>query len=428
MEFINKYRIVLLKDYEDNKMAVTYLEWAKNDTLLPEQRIETPNSKVDMFKVSNDLLFIYTNKVETNNPLESEQSEFVDQYISLAAREASSMNAEFILVDNTSGRQQEQLLFQAMDRNMRSYYNTVWNILGKNEAQINELKQIYSNMSSYTPVEEPVINVSEPKEEKVDATISVEEENKPNEVTDRELLVEALNKINQLSIQVKELREILTNRDSMIEAQIAEGPRPTEVETPEVKEEETEKEIKEEDLLSVRNYAADVENDNKEKAEVKNEGVPVVDPEDDANDNVGNAAVGGLYQNAVFYPKNPTKRADTENEPAQMSQTETETLVAEVPEEKDKTPISSSKGNESTEETVIYNSVDKTETLWENILGQVGTESELSELIVEHYSELPREIQDDFLRFNMIDKYKSGKTTTLSKVEAVKRKVKVKRI
>lgn len=441
MESITKYRILLLKDYEENSMAVNYLEWAKNDSLLDEQKEETPNAKIDIFKNNGDLLFIYTNSTQTDNPLASEQNEFVDQYISVAMKEASSMNTECYFLDNTKGRHQEQLLFDAMDTNMRSFYDNVWRAVGKSVEQINELKQVYTSATSTTPVKtnafEVPVEIPEPSgndntdikdEEIVIETkhneVGTEDENP--ELSDRELLVSLLHKIDQQSIEIRELKKAIGKLSSS-NISVEKSKEEIIEEEPKCKEPEL---TPEEKLLPVRNYAADVEKEQKDQIEdlKSEEGVPVVQPEEKVIDTTGNAAVGGLYQNTVFYPKNPAKKEQIESEPAQLSQTETEVVTADLPEESEKTPISSSKGNESNEETVIYNSVESTETLWEKLLGEAGTESELSTLIVENYSELPKSIQDEFLRFNMFDKYKSGKTTTLSKVEAVKRKVKVKKI
>lgn len=440
MESILKYRIVLLKDYEDNSMATSYLEWACNDAQLEDQKEATPNAKCSIFKNNEDLLFIYTNKVDVENPLIGEQAEFVDSYIETSKREASLMNHEFILVDNTTGGHQEQLLFEAMDANMKSYYKAVWQALGKTESQINELSKVYTSAASTEPVVTEPFETPEEKPEKsgndnqdIEDTgiikenkhIDVGTENEgSSELTDRELLVTLLNKVNSLEAQIKELKEIIVDPSTKAEVQIQE--KPIEETEPEKKEE-----ITDDEFLGVRNYAADTEKEHKDEIDdIKpKEGIPVVKPTDQAVDATGNADVGGLYQNAVFYPKNPAKKEKIENEPPQLSQTDTEIILGERPNPGDRLkPISTSQGNESKEETVIYNSVDKTETLWETILDKVGTESDLSALIVENYNELPKSVQDDFLRFNMFDKYKNGKTTTLSKVEAVKRKVKVKQI
>lgn len=440
MESILKYRIVLLKEYEDNSMATSYLEWACNDAQLDDQKEATPNAKCSIFKSNEDLLFIYTNRVDATNPLAAEQAEFVDSYIETSKREASLMNHEFILVDNTTGGHQEQLLFEAMDTNMKSYYKAVWQALGKTESQINELSKVYTSAALTAPiVTEPFEIPEETPEEsgndnqdiedtgivKEDKHINVGTENEgTSELTDRELLVTLLNKVNSLEVQIKELKEIIANPDTKTEVQIQEKPE-------EQTEPEKSEDLTDDEFLGIRNYAADAEKEHKDVIDdIKpEEGVPVVQPTNKAVDATGNADVGGLYQNAVFYPKNPVKKEQIENQPPQISQTDTETIVGDMPDPEDRSkPISTSQGNESKEETVIYNSVDKTETLWETILDKVGTESDLSALIVENYNELPKSVQDDFLRFNMFDKYKNGKTTTLSKVEAVKRKVKVKQI
>lgn len=440
MESILKYRIVLLKDYEDNSMATSYLEWACNDAQLEDQKETTPNAKCSIFKSNEDLLFIYTNRVDATNPLATEQAEFVDSYIETSKREASLMNHEFILVDNTTGGHQEQLLFEAMDANMKSYYKAVWQALGKTESQINELSRVYTSVSSTEPViTEPFEIPEETPEESGNDNQEIEDtgvikENKhidvgtenegTSKLTDRELLVTLLNKVNSLEVQIKELKEMVSDPSTKAEVQIQENQ--IEQVEPEKKEE-----ITDDEFLGIRNYSADTEKEHKDEIDdIKpEEGIPVVKPTNQAVDTTGNADVGGLYQNAVFYPKNPVKKEQIENQPPQISQTDTETIVGEMPNPEDKSkPISISQGNESKEETVIYNSVDKTEALWETILDKVGTESDLSALIVENYNELPKSVQDDFLRFNMFDKYKNGKTTTLSKVEAVKRKVKVKQI
>lgn len=458
-----KYRVLLVKDYRDYPNILQPLKWMLNDLEYDETKEEWPNAKAFLYEQDGDILFGYSNLIENPSAIDEQKEEFADFYIQYANSECAVGNVERHLITNTTSKSKETDLFQRLEGPLSCYYKDMWKFIGKSVEEINQLSNIYTSSSAQKPVEEPkefdnqIVNevaknnegtesietgiettlpgTSEPKEEDVVST--PDPLNGPEPEVDLKELVAALNnEVSSLKSKIDSLEQRLSKLEPQTEeAKVEEKPEETPTQEPqevtEPKEEPkvndfiikkdtvitNEPVIKEEPTeIPVDLGPTEIPNiDKEESTPVVSE--PTKDPENIPTE--GNQGVTSTYQNAVFYPKNPVKR---ESE-AQMSQTNTEILEPNV----NIKDISTS--NESVEEkTVIYNTVSTEESLWNSLYKTVATEDELSALIVENYENLPKSVQADYLRYNMYDKYVNERITTISKVEAIKRKVKVKQL
>lgn len=433
MNKVLKYRVFLTSSANDYPTIMNGFDWMRQDRENDEDFKEAaPNSKI-LIKRDDEgnILAVYVNEVASDDPQEKYNQEHCNYYFSHVKTECSVHGVDYYEFNNTTSPSRERDLYDAIPDGLKQYCTELWNLIGKTPSEIESLSKNYGISGSVkepiAPVrisdfdnEEPVV-VSGHMDNKGDDMSNMGVVSKPETGMEDEdtvtipktMLDDILNRLKTLEDDVRVLKGSGTPevQEEPVEIPLA----PVEPVEPELTPVQEPTPIAEPEPTPIVDNTPDEEE------------IPLVeDPtEGPAIDETGLSDTAGLYQTAVYYPKNPVKQPRLDQGP-QISETDEVIVTGDIPDKMIEKLANPS--NESIEEkTVIYNSTESAEDLWESILhnANIGNESDMSDAILANYDKLPANIQSEFFEWNMFERYINNEPTPINKIESVKRKVRV---